>query len=216
MESLGITVTHSIVKRARSKMIEPNFRGLANFERRTPWWTGHKAEARPARLEALEKQHQQWLREEKGIERPFQTIDEIAGIYNQLFHDLNRRAHSGEGMEKVTPEGEAKMSPDEVWDSLIGDVIRGGIGRDTLLFMFRERRQVKVRHSQIKLFYHGKGFIYNPSADDDQLALVPFNGKTVEVAIDGLDLETIAVFYEGRLVCFGSNMTLRGMRAEDF
>ena len=33
-----------------------------------------------------------------------------------------RRAHSGVGMQKVTPDGRADLSPDEVWNSLIGGV----------------------------------------------------------------------------------------------
>ena len=216
LQSLRIKVTHSIVKRARSKIIEPNFRALANFERQLPWWTGHKPEARPdERLEVLQKQHKRWV-EGQDVARPFQTLDEIAALYDQLFADLNRRGHSGVGMKKVTPAGDAFMSPDEAWNSLIGEVTMEAIGRETLLFMFRERRQVKVRHSKVKLSYHGKQFIYNPSADDDPLALAPFNGKTVEVAIDKLDLQTIAVFYKGRLVCFADNIELRGMSEETF
>ena len=215
LTSLEVKVTHSIVKRARSKIIEPNFRLLANFEKQTPWWTGHKPEARPERLESLEKQHKRWD-QGQDVERPFRTLDEIAGLYDRLFVDLNHRTHSGVGMEKVTPEGDAFMSPDEAWNSLIGEVTREAIGRETLLFMFRERRQVKVQHSQVKLSYHGKQFIYNPSADDDPLALAPFSGKTVEVAIDKLDLQTIAVFYKDRLVCFADNIELRGMCEETF
>ncbi len=80
-QSLQVRVTHSIVKRARSKIIEPNFRALANFEKQTPWWTGHKPEARPEeRLEVLQRQQKRWV-EGQDVERPFQILDEIAGLY---------------------------------------------------------------------------------------------------------------------------------------
>ena len=132
LQSLQVRVTHSIVKRARSKIIEPNFRVLANFEKQTPWWTGHKPEARPEeRLEVLQRQHKRWV-EGQDVERPFQILDEIAGLYDQLFCDLNRRAHSGVGMQRVVPEGRGFMSPDEAWNALIGDVTREAIGRETL------------------------------------------------------------------------------------
>ena len=217
LQSLKVKVTHSIVKRARSKIIEPNFKRLANFERGLPWWTGHKTDARPdERLEKLQGQHARWSKGESSVERPFQTLDEIAALYDQLFVDLDRRPHSGIGMQTVTPDGRADQSPNKVWNSLIGSVPREKVDRATLMFMFRERRTVKVAHGQIRLSYHGTQFIYSPSADDDPLALAPFNGKTVEVAIDNLDLQTVAVFYSDRLVCLSDNMELRGMREDTF
>ena len=82
--------------------------------------------------------------------------------------------------------------------------------------MFRDRRTVKVAHGQIVMSFHGTRFIYNPCAEDDPLALAPFNGKQVEVAIDKLDLQSITVFYEDRLVCLADNMELRGMREDTF
>ena len=216
LTSLKVKVTHSIVKRARSKIIEPNFKRLANFERGLPWWTGHKPEARPdERLEKLQRQHARWMKDE-SVERPFQTLDEIAALYDQLFLDLDRRPLKGVGMQTVTPDGRSDQSPETVWNSLIGSVPHEKVDRATLLFMFRDRRTVKVAHGQIRLSYHGTQFIYNPAADDDPLALAPFNGKTVEVAIDKLDLQTVAVFYDDRLVCLADNMELRGMREEAF
>ena len=216
LTSLKVKVTHSIVKRARSKIIEPNFKRLANFERGLPWWTGHKSDARPdERLEKLQRQHARWMKDE-SVERAFQTLDEVAALYDQLFVDLNRRPLKGVGMQTVTPNGRADQSPDTVWNSLISGVPREKVDRATLLFMFRERREVKVAHGQIRLSYHGAQFIYNPAADDDPLALAPFNGKAVEVALDKLDLQTVAVFYEDRLICLADNMELRGMREETF
>ncbi len=213
--SLKIRVTHSIIRRARSKSIEPNFKQLAAFERTLPWWCGHKPDRRPEeRVEKLMAEHERWVKG-KG-ERAFQTIDEIGELYAEVFADLNRREHNGQGMAKTTAEGRGWMSPEECWDSLIGSVVRETVPRGTLMFMFRDRRHVKVRHAQIQLSHRGERFIYNPSADDDPLALAPFNGKTVEVAIDKEDLETVAVVWEDRLVCLAQNMKLRGMREEDF
>ncbi len=216
LSSLEIKVTHSIVKRARSKLIEPNFKALANFERSTPWWAGNKPGARPQeRLDELQAQFERWTAG-KGKDRPFQTLDEVAALYDTVFADLNARPHSGEGMKGVTPAGYAYQTPDEVWTALIGGVVRQSIDRQTLLFMFRDRRKVKVAHGQIVMSFHGTRFIYNPSADDDPLSLAPFNGKHVEVAVDTLDLQSVAVFFEDRLVCLADNMELRGMREETF
>ncbi len=50
LKDLGIPVTHAKVKNARAKVIEPNFKPLAAWERTTPWWGGHKPSARPERL----------------------------------------------------------------------------------------------------------------------------------------------------------------------
>ena len=216
LQSLKIKVTHSIVKRARSKIIEPNFRRLSNFERTLPWWTGHKTAARPdERLGKLYKQHDRWLVDAK-VERPFRTIDEISTLYDQLFADLNSKPLEGEGMQVVSADGLSYQSPEEAWNSLAGDVTREAVDRATLLFMFRDRRKVKVAHGQIRLSYHGSQFIYEPSSDDAPLALAPFNGKSVEVALDKLDLQTVAVFYEDKLVCLADNMELRGMREDAF
>ena len=56
LSSLEVRVTYSIVKRACSKMIEPTFQAMAAFERTTPWWVGHKPDARPERMEQLTAQ----------------------------------------------------------------------------------------------------------------------------------------------------------------
>ena len=134
LTSLKVKVTHSIVKRARSKIIEPNFKRLANFERGLPWWTGHKTEACPdERLEKLRGQHARWTKGE-SVERPFQTLDEIAALYDQLFADLNRRPHGGVGMQTVSANGgRADLAPDQVWNSLIGGVPHEKVDRATLL-----------------------------------------------------------------------------------
>ena len=234
LKSLGIKVTHSLVRRARSKMIEPNFKALASFERQTPWWCGHRPDARPERHEELVAEHNDWMaagREEAVIRdscsvtreehkapkrRPFLTLDEVREMYGLLMPDLNAQPHSGRGMETVTPEGTGRMSPAECWDGLIGGVVRRKVPTNTLLFLFREKRTVTVKHSQIKISHHGQPFIYEPAADADPLALLPFNEKKVEINLDRLDLQTIAVFYKGDFICLAQNMALRGMGAETF
>lgn len=215
MESLGVRVTHSLVKRARSKTIEPNFRRVAVFERTTEWWCGHKPDARPERLEKLLKAHEKWMAG-ASEERPFQTLDEVSHLYQTLQDELNATAVEGEGMQKVTPEGRGWLTPDECWDLLAGQVIKRVAPRETLLFLFRDRRRATVRHSQIVMSFHGSRYVYQPSPEDDPLALAPLNGREVEVAIDPLDLETAAVFFDGRLVCMGRNLELRGMGEDAF
>jgi hypothetical protein len=77
--TLGIRVIHSIVRRARSKIIEPNFIRLANFDKQLPEYCGHCPSERPERFEAMVKQHGAWVRGERS-ESPFRTIQEIATL----------------------------------------------------------------------------------------------------------------------------------------
>ncbi len=214
LAGVGTKVTHSLVRNARAKMIEPNFKALASFEREMPWWVGHKPGARPERLEDVLAQHKRWVAGED--ERAFQTLDEIAGLYEQVFPDLNARPHTGDGMEKITPEGQAWKTADERGDELIGSVTRETVPRETLLFMFRKQKKLRVRHGQLEMTYHGKRCIYNPSGDDDQLTLMPFNDKGVKVWYDHLDLQQVAVFYRDKLVCWAENLELRGMSESAF
>ena len=81
LETLGIRVHHAIVKRARSKIIEPNFLNVANFDRTLPWWCGHTPSARPERFDALVTQHEKWLKLE-AKESPFSLIGDIALLYD--------------------------------------------------------------------------------------------------------------------------------------
>ncbi|MCE5311376.1 MAG: hypothetical protein LLG20_27370, partial [Acidobacteriales bacterium] len=99
LETLGVRVHHAIVKRARSKIIEPNFGNTALFDKNTPWWCGHKPDARPERLEQLVRQHEEWV-DGRREEPSFKTIEEIAALYDDFLMDLNEREHTGEGMEK--------------------------------------------------------------------------------------------------------------------
>ncbi len=214
LTGLGTRVTHSLVRNARAKMSEPNFKALALFERETPWWVGHKPGARPERLADVLAQHKRWMAGED--ERAFQTLNEIGDLYGQLFPDLNARPHTGDGMEKVTPEGRAWKTADERWNELIGKVARETVPRDALLFMFRKQRKLKVKHGQVQMSYRGKRCIYHPAAEDDPLALIPYNDKEITVWYDHLDLQRVAVFYRGKVVCWAENLELRGMGEDAF
>ena len=200
-------------------MIEPNFRALAEFEVETPWWCGHKTEARPERHEKLVEQYKRWEKQgpqAQKADNPFLTIEEVGALYNDLFTYLNGRPHSGHGMKKTTPDGSGWMTPDECWGDLIGDVVLERAPTNTLLFMFRQRREVKVRHAQVEISYHGTRFVYNPAPEVDPLTLMHLNDKKVELAIDTLDLQTVAVFYRKQFVCLAENIALRGMGEEAF
>ena len=219
LTDLGVNVTHSLVRRARAKMIEPNFKALAQFEAETPWWCGHKTEARPESHEKLVEQYRRWEKQGRDAQKadnPFLNIEEVGTLYNDLFTYLNDQPHSGHGMQKTMPDGWSWMSPDECWRDLIGGKVLERVPTNTLLFMFRERRQVKVRHAQVEMSYHGTKFIYNPAPDVDPMTLMHLNDKKVELAIDTLDLQTVAVFYRSRFVCLVENMALRGMGEEAF
>jgi hypothetical protein len=90
LETLGIRVHHAIVKRARAKIIEPNFRATALFDKSLPWWCGHKATARPERFAQLLNAHEKWLRGE--AESPaFPTIEQLAADYDDQMEALNER-----------------------------------------------------------------------------------------------------------------------------
>ena len=78
--TLGVRVCHAIVRRARSKIIEPNFgrdreirAGLSPEH-----CAANKPTARPERLGRTLDQHEAWLREERPA-RVFRTINEVAG-----------------------------------------------------------------------------------------------------------------------------------------
>jgi hypothetical protein len=102
--TLGVRVTHAIVRRARSKIIEPCFIRIANFDKQLPEYCGHRPSERPERFSAMVKQHEAWLRGER-TESPFRTISELATLYDAAITDLNERPLQGEGMQKATPTG---------------------------------------------------------------------------------------------------------------
>jgi transposase InsO family protein len=213
METLGVRVHHAIVKRARSKIIEPNFVNTANFDRTLPTWCGHRPSARPERLGALIDQHEAWLNG-KRPESPFQTIDGIAALYEEFIGTLNEREHTGEGMRKVTPTGRGWMCPNECWEKLIPRVQVRTAPAEVIQFCFQKRRKAKVRNGELRPSFHGRQFHYR--LIENPLKLMALNGRDVEFAYDPHDLETAAIYYDGRFVGLANNVELRRMGEESF
>lgn len=213
LQDLGVKVTHAIVHRARSKVIEPNFKTLAEFERSLPWWCGNKPQARPPRFNALVAEHERWTKD-LSPRPPFETLPYIAWLYDEQFQTLNAREHTGEGMDKPTPRGMGWKSPDECWDELIGKVERNFPPPEKLLFSFMKRKELQVRNGMVSPTFGGKLFHYrNP---DNPLQLEAFNTHEVSLAYDPNDLGTAAVFFEDRFVCLVGCVELRRMREEGF
>ncbi len=123
LETLGVRVHHAIVKRARAKIIEPNFLNTALYDKTLPWWCGHTPSDRPERFGVLVEQHERWPKGEEA-ERGFPTIEQVAALYEDFLESLNEREHSGEEMRKITPTGRGWASPNEMWETLIPKVAR--------------------------------------------------------------------------------------------
>jgi transposase InsO family protein len=214
LESLGVRVHHAIVKRARSKIIEPNFGNIANFDRTLPEYCGHKPGARPERFGKLLDEHEAWLAG-KRPNTPFRTIEEIAALYGQLLEkDLNERDHTGEGMGKVTITGRGFMCPNEAWEILIRHVPRRSVSAEILQFCFAKRRDLTVRNGEARTTFSGESFHYRLTGNP--VALMALNGRTVELAYDPLDLEDAAIFCDGQFVGLASCIELRRMGEDAF
>ncbi|MCC6301782.1 MAG: DDE-type integrase/transposase/recombinase [Gammaproteobacteria bacterium] len=215
MQSLGIRVHHAIVKRARAKIIEPNFLAVSNLDRTFPEWCGHKPTARPERFHSLVADHEKWIRGERAA-TPFRTIHQIAALYDEeIRYRLNERPlEGGEGMQKATPQGRGWRSPNEAWDLLIGQVERRDVPLDTLQFCFARRRQVTVRNAEIRVTFAGRDYHYRLAGNP--VALTLYNGRTVELAYDPLDLGDVAVFCENRLLGLAHCAELRRMGEDAF
>jgi transposase InsO family protein len=214
LDSLGIRVHHAIVRRARSKLIEANFRNTAEFDRSLPYYCGHKPSARPEGLKALVRQHERWGRGEIA-ESPFPTIEEVARLYSSKLEELNERPHSGEGMRKILADGRLGWyCPNEVWELLISRVERRTVSDDLLRFCFSKRRALTVRNGEVRATFGGQPFHYR--AIDNSLTLMRFNGSTVELAYDPLDLGLAAVYHESRFIGVVSNAELRRMGEDSF
>ena len=213
VETLGVRIHHAIVKRARSKIIEPNFLNTSLFDRSTPWWCGHNAQARPDRLDDLVKQHERWL-EGDSDEPPFKTIEEIAALYDEFLESLNEREHSGEGMEKLTPAGRGWMCPNEAWKRLIGNVPRRSAPAEVLQFCFHKRKTLTVRNGTIQTTFGGRVFYYR--MPENPVQLVALNGCEIEFAYDPHDLGTAALYFDGRLLGLAENVELRRMHEDAF
>ncbi len=214
METLGVRVHHAIVKRARSKIIEPCFIGTANFDKTLPEYCGHKPDARPDALEKMIAQHEKWLTGQEACPTPFRTIEQIAGLYAELLDTLNEREHPGEGMAKITPTGRGWMCPNEAWEAGIGKVDVRRAPAEVLQFCFAKRRTIKVLHSEVCASFHGRKYHYRVAGDSAALAL--YNGREIEFAYDPQDLETAALYCDGRFLGLVSNVELRRMGEEGF
>lgn len=213
METLGVRVHHAIVRRARSKIIEPNFTNTSNFDRSLPWWCGHKPTARPERFAGLVKEHEAWVRGERAS-TPFPTVDKVVELYGEFLRSLNEREHTGEGMRKITPTGRGWLCPNEAWELLIGGVQRRTVPADVLKFCFTKRRTLTVQHGEIRTIHAGRHYHYRMVGNP--VGLMAFNGMEVELAYDSLDLGEGAVFAEGRFVGLVSCVDLRRMGEGSF
>jgi len=213
IETLGIRVHHAIVRRARAKIIEPNFVRTAAYDRSTPWWCGNKPSARPERFDALLEQHERWLAGE-AVGPAFPTIEEVSALYSEEMAALNERDLAGEGMQKVMPTGRGWMCPNECWEKLIGGVERRVAPAEVLQFAFAKRRVVTVQHGEVRATFGGRAYHYRFS--DNPVRMMTLNGREVEVAFDPLDLETVAVYYESRFEGLAHNVELRRMGERAF
>jgi len=214
LDTLGIRVHHAIVRRARSKLIEPSFVRLANFDRTLPYYCGNKPGARPAHFRDLLSQHEKWLRGE--ISKPaFPTIEEIAKLYTEdAFPTLNERELQGDGMRVVTPTGHGWACPNQVWENLIPHVARRTVSEQVLHFVFAKRREIKVRNAEVCTAFGGQPFHYRMIGNST--ALMALNGRTVELAYDPLDLETVALYVDGQFLGLANNVELRRMGEAGF
>jgi len=214
LETLGVRVHHAIVRRARSKIIEPNFVNTANFDRSLPTWCGHKPTERPERFSELVDQHERWVKGERP-NTPFETIEKVAWLYGEFLEkDLNERNHTGEGMRKVTPTGLGWMCPNECWEKLIGQVPRRSAPPEVIQFCFRKRRETTLRNGEVRVTFVSREYHYR--IVDAPTGLMRLNGHKVEMAYDPLDLGTVAVYHDGQFVGLAENLELRKMGEQVF
>lgn len=214
--TLGIRVHHAIVKRARAKLIEPNFGRTAKFDQTLPWWCGNKPHTRPAeRFDKLLAQHENWLAG-ANIPPAFPTIEQVADFYGKQLEALNERPLEGEGMNKVTPTGKVQgswMCPNEAWEILIRNVEKREVPEAVLHLCFAKRRSITIRNGEAQTTFGGQPRHYRMA---NPHRLMAFNGCEVQFAYDPLDLQTAALYYEGRLLGLVECIELRRMGEEGF
>jgi hypothetical protein len=212
--TLGVKVTHAIVRNARAKIIEPNFVRIANFDRTLPEYCGHKPTARPERFEAMVKQHEAWTRGERPAS-PFRTIQQIAALYDSAIADLNERELQGDGMQKITATGRVGwMSPAECWDKLIGNIERRTVRTEDLAIAFSKRKMLTVKHGEICAIFGGDRYHYRLEAEPMQLMAI--NGQLVEIAFDPHDLGGAAVYWRDQFIGLAHCAPLRKMGEDAF
>jgi hypothetical protein len=213
LQTLEVRVHHAIVRRARSKIIEPNFGNVANFDKTLPWWCGHKPTARPERFAELIDQHEAWLAGKRG-EPAFPTMEEVVATYDEFLSSLNEREHSGEGMRKITATGRGWMCPNECWEREIPKVIRRSVPAEVLQFCFAKRCDLTVRNGEICRTLRGQKYHYRLA--DSQLRLMSLNGCDVQLAYDPFDLGTGALYHQARFVGLVHCVELRRMGEQAF
>jgi hypothetical protein len=213
MESLGVRVHHAIVRRARSKIIEPCFINIANFDRTLPEWCGHKPGARPERFGKLLKQHEAWLSGGRDSS-PFRTIEEIARLYSDAIEDLNERPHQGEGMRKMLPTGMGWLCPNEAWELLIPRVARRSVPEGVLQLCFAKRRELTIRNGQASATFGGRQYHYR--LEENRMRLLAYNDRKVELAYDPLDLGDGAIYCGGEFLGLVHCCDLRRMGEDAF
>jgi len=214
MDTLGVRVHHAIVKRARSKIIEPNFGRTSDFDRTLPWWCGHNPTARPAeRFDKLLDQHERWMNGE-NVDPAFPTIEQVAAFYGEHLEALNERELQGEGMSKVTPTGRGWACPNEMWERLIPKVQKRVVPEEVLHICFAKRRDLTIRNGEVRTSFGGKVWHYRLTSNP--MRLMALNGCEVQLAYDPLDLQTAALYHEDRLVGLVDCIELRRMGEDGF
>jgi len=211
--TLGIRVTHAIVKNARAKLIEPNFGRISKFDETLPEFCGHKPGSRPDAFDELLAKHEKWIAG-AADSTPFRTINQVASLYSRVIEDLNERPLEGEGMQKVTPTGRGWMCPNEAWEILIDRVERRTVDAELLHFCFAKRRELTVKHGEVKTSFAGRDYHYRLTGNT--VALMALNGQAVEFAYDQLDLGEAAIYYQARFVGLAHCVELRRMGEEGF
>jgi len=220
MDSLGARVKHALPMRPHSKIIEPNFLRLSNFDRTLPWWCGHKPQARPERFTRMVREHELWMagkREQPSFVddrgAPF-TLEYAAWLYDEALVTLNQRPLEGRGMEKATPQGRAWASPDECWARLIQGIDRRAADPAVLQFAFHRRRPLTVRQGEIRPTFAGRQYHYRFRGDSQSLML--WNERQVEFAYDPHDLGTGVIYADGRFLGLCDAVELSRMGEESF
>ena len=217
LSTLGVRVHHAIVRRARAKIIEPNFGRISKFDETLAEFCGHKPGSRPDNFDQMLAWHEQWLRGTRA-ERPFRTIEEIAARYDDAIEDINERELEGEGMNKVTPTGRGWMCPNEAWEILIAKAEVRKPAPELLHHVFAKRRELTVKHGEVRTTFGGRDYHYRLSGDarQDALGLMRLNGQVVEFAYDPLDLGEAAIYYQSRFVGLANCVELRRMGEDAF
>jgi len=212
LDSLGVRVHHAIAFRARSKIIEPCFQSVANFDRTLPEWCGHKPGTRPERFDKLLKEHEEWTSGERDS-TPFRTIEEVARLYSDAIGDINERPHQGEGMRKVLTNGLGWCSPNEAWELLAPKVPRRSAPVEVLQLCFAKRRDLTIRNGEVCATFGGRPYHYRLNTRTSLLAL---NGRTAELGYDPLDLGEAAIYAENRFIGLAKCVELRKMGEDAF